>query len=63
MVPCSAKDGEGLQDLLTVTVGLAERFLEERLRDTLGDGEGTVLEMKDERGLGKQSTLFSIVGC
>tara|TARA_B100000212_G_scaffold33472_2_gene21805 strand:+ start:5195 stop:7021 length:1827 start_codon:yes stop_codon:yes gene_type:complete len=53
MVPCSAKDGEGLQDLLTVTVGLAERFLEERLRDTLGDGEGTVLEMKDERGLGK----------
>jgi len=53
MVPCSAKDGEGLQDLLTVTVGLAERFLDERLRDTLGDGEGTVLEMKDERGLGK----------
>ncbi len=53
MVPCSAKDGEGLQDLLTVTVGLAERFLEERLRDTLGDGEATVLEMKDERGLGK----------
>ena len=53
LVPCSAKDGEGLQDLLTVTVGLAERFLDERLRDTLGDGEGTVLEMKDERGLGK----------
>ena len=53
MVPCSAKDGEGLQDLLTVTVGLAERFLDERLRDTLGNGEGTVLEMKDERGLGK----------
>ena len=53
LVPCSAKDGEGLQDLLTVTVGLAERFLEERLRDTLGPGEGTVLEMKDEVGLGK----------
>ena len=55
MVPCSAKDGEGLQDLLTVTVGLAERFLEERLRDTLGDGEGTVLEMKDERGFRKNN--------
>ncbi len=53
LVPCSAKDGEGLQYLLTVTVGLAERFLDERLRDTLGDGEGTVLEMKEERGLGK----------
>ena len=53
IVPCSAKDGEGLQDLLTVTVGLAERFLEDRLTDTLGPGEGTVLEMKDEQGLGK----------
>ena len=27
LVPMSAKDGEGLQDLLAVTVGLAERFL------------------------------------
>ncbi|MDP6869898.1 MAG: translation initiation factor IF-2 [Candidatus Poseidoniaceae archaeon] len=53
LVPCSAKDGEGLQDLLTVTVGLAERFLENRLTDTLGCGEATILEMKDERGLGK----------
>ncbi len=53
VVPCSAKEGEGLQDLLAVTIGLAERFLDERLRDTLGPAEGTVLEMKDERGLGK----------
>lgn len=53
MVPCSAKDGEGLQDLLAIAVGLAERFLEERLIDTLGAAEATVLEMKDERGLGK----------
>jgi len=53
VVPCSAKEGEGLADLLAVTIGLAERFLEERLRDTLGPAEGTVLEMKDERGLGK----------
>jgi translation initiation factor 5B len=53
VVPCSAKEGEGMQDLLAVTVGLAERFLDERLRDTLGPAEGTVLEMKEERGLGK----------
>ena len=62
MVPCSAKEGEGLQDLLTVTVGLAERFLEERLRYTLGDGEATVLEMKDERGLGKTIDVILNLG-
>ena len=53
LVPMSAKDGEGLQDLLAVTVGLAERFLEDRLTDTLGTAEGTVLEMRDEVGMGK----------
>mgnify|MGYP001372107778 FL=1 len=53
LVPMSAKDGEGLQDLLAVTVGLAERFLEDRLTDTLGAAEGTVLEMRDETGMGK----------
>tara|TARA_B110000003_G_C16629558_1_gene526121 strand:+ start:483 stop:2405 length:1923 start_codon:yes stop_codon:yes gene_type:complete len=53
LVPMSAKDGEGLQDLLAVTVGLAERFLEDRLTDTLGAPEGTVLEMRDEIGMGK----------
>ena len=53
LVPMSAKDGEGLQDLLAVTVGLAERFLEDRLTDTLGAAEGTVLEMRDELGMGK----------
>ena len=61
LVPMSAKEGEGLQDLLTVTVGLAERFLEDRLTDTLGPAEGTILEMKDEIGMGKPSMLFSIV--
>ena len=53
LVPMSAKDGEGLQDLLAVTVGLAERFLEDRLTDTLAAAEGTVLEMRDEVGMGK----------
>lgn len=53
LVPMSAKEGEGLQDLLAVTVGLAERFLEDRLTDTLGAAQGTVLEMRDEVGMGK----------
>jgi len=53
LVPISAREGEGVQDLLTVVIGLAERYLEEKLTDIEGSGEGTVLEMKEERGLGK----------
>jgi translation initiation factor 5B len=53
LVPCSAKEGEGIQDLLAVTIGLAERYLAEQLEDVEGAAEATVLEMKEERGLGK----------
>ncbi len=53
VVPISAKEGEGIQDLLAVVIGMAERFLGDKLKDIDGPGEGTVLEMKEERGLGK----------
>ena len=53
MVPISAREGEGIQDLLAVVIGLAERYLTAQLTDIEGSGEGTVLEMKEERGLGK----------
>ena len=53
LVPISAKAGEGIQDLLAVVIGMAERFLGDKLTDIDGSGEGTVLEMKEERGLGK----------
>ena len=53
LVPCSAKEGEGIQDLLAVVIGLAERYLAEQLADVEGAAEATVLEMKEERGLGK----------
>jgi translation initiation factor 5B len=52
LVPLSAKTGEGIPDLLLVLVGLAQRFLEERLSTEDGPGVGTVLEVKEERGLG-----------
>ena len=61
-VPCSAKEGEGIQDLLAITVGLAERFLVERLKDIHGYGEGTILELKDEQGLGKTLDLILYKG-
>jgi translation initiation factor 5B len=52
MVPCSAKSGEGIPDLLLVLIGLAQRFLETQLATEEGPAEGTVLEVKEEKGLG-----------
>lgn len=52
IVPVSGKFGEALPDLLLILVGLAQRFLEQELRSEEGPGEGTVLEVKEERGIG-----------
>jgi len=53
LVPVSAKTGEGIADILMILVGLAQKFLEEELwTDETGPGEGTVLEIKEEKGLG-----------
>ncbi len=53
IIPMSAKLGVGIADLLLVLVGLAQKFLEKHLQTEEGPGEGTVLEVKEERGLGK----------
>jgi len=53
IVPVSAKTGEGLSEVLAVLAGLAQRFLEEELRvEVSGPARGTVLEVKEEVGLG-----------
>ncbi len=52
IVPVSAKTGEGVPDLLLVLIGLAQRFLESELNTEEGPGRGTILEVKEERGLG-----------
>jgi len=52
IVPVSAMTGEGIADLLIMLAGLAQRFLKERLFVREGEGKGTVLEVKEFRGLG-----------
>jgi len=53
VVPCSAMTGEGVPDLLTVMMGLSQRYMKEEMSiDTSGPGAGTVLEVKDEQGFG-----------
>src|SRR2546422_2706878 len=52
VVPVSAKFGEGIPDLLLMLIGLAQRFLEQQLATTDGPAVGTILEVKEEKGLG-----------
>ena len=52
IVPTSAKTGEGIPELLAVLVGLTQQYLRPRLRVTKGPAKGTVLEVKEEPGLG-----------
>jgi translation initiation factor 5B len=59
IVPISAKTGEGIPELLMVLVGLAQRFLEGKLHIESGPGKGTVLEVKEEVGLG--TTIDAII--
>jgi len=60
VVPVSAMTAEGIPDLLTVLMGLSQRFMREEMAiDVYGPGEGTVLEVKDERGFG--ATIDTVV--
>ena len=59
IIPISAKTGEGIPEILMTLVGLAQRFLEEKLNIEIGPGKGSVLEVKEEVGLGK--TIDAII--
>lgn len=53
LVPVSSKTGEGIPELLMVIAGLAQRFLEKSLEiDAAAGAKGTILEVKEEKGLG-----------
>ncbi len=52
IVPTSAKTGEGITELVAVLTGLTQQFLQSRLQTTKGPAKGTVLEVKEEVGLG-----------
>ncbi len=53
VVPVSAITGEGIPDLLTVMIGLSQRYMRDRMAiDVEGPGVGTILEVKEEKGFG-----------
>ena len=54
LIPTSVKEtGEGVPELFMILMGLAQRYLRDRLLLGEGSSEGTVLEIKEEKGLGK----------
>jgi len=54
LIPTSVKEtGEGVPELFMILMGLAQRYLRNRLLLGEGSSEGTVLEIKEEKGLGK----------
>lgn len=52
IVPVSAKTGEGIAELIMVITGLAQKYMEKQL-EVESTGKGVVLEVKEEKGLGK----------
>lgn len=53
IIPVSAKTKEGLSELLVLIAGLSQRFLQGSLEiEESGRGKGSVIEVKEEKGLG-----------
>ena len=53
IVPISAKTGEGVPELLAMLMGLAQQYLKEQLKiEEDAPAKGTILEVKEEVGLG-----------
>ncbi|MBT4110285.1 translation initiation factor IF-2 [Candidatus Woesearchaeota archaeon] len=60
IVPVSAETGQGIPEILMVLTGLAQKFLEKKLEiEETGNCKGTILEVKEEKGLG--TTLDAII--
>ncbi|MCL4447010.1 MAG: translation initiation factor IF-2 [Thermoplasmatales archaeon] len=62
IVPLSAKSGYGVPDLLMVLSGLAQTFLESQLRNEEETAEGTILEVREEKGMGEVSDAILYSG-
>ena len=52
LVPVSAKTGEGISELMAMLIGITQQYMVDHLRFSDGPARGTVLEVKEEPGLG-----------
>ena len=60
IIPLSAKTGQGIPELLAVLTVMAQKYLEQKLQiEEEANAKGTILEVKEEKGLG--TTLNAII--
>jgi translation initiation factor 5B len=52
IIPVSAKTGEGIPELLATLIGLTQQYMRKKLTVNTGPARGTVLEVKEEEGMG-----------
>ncbi|OYT35004.1 MAG: translation initiation factor IF-2 [Candidatus Aenigmarchaeota archaeon ex4484_52] len=54
-IPISAKTGEGVSDLISIVVGLSQKYLKKNLETnkTKSRGEGVIIEAKETKGVGR----------
>jgi len=58
VIPVSAKTGEGIAELLAVLAGLAQRYLQNRLRYAEGPARGVILELREQPGVGTAADVI-----
>ncbi|MCC7571008.1 translation initiation factor IF-2 [Candidatus Micrarchaeota archaeon] len=59
IIPASAKTGEGMAEILLYLSGISQKFLEQNLNiEVKGPGKGSILEVKEEKGLGTTVDLI-----
>ncbi len=59
IVPVSAKTGEGIAEAMMLLTGLSQKYLEKNLQiEVKGPGKASILEVKEEKGLGTSLDLI-----
>jgi len=63
IVPVSGQTGEGIAELLALIAGLSQKFLKDKLKvDIKKPAEGTILEIKDQKGMGTTADVIIYSG-
>ncbi|MBT3940627.1 translation initiation factor IF-2 [Candidatus Woesearchaeota archaeon] len=63
IVPVSGHTGEGIAELLAILTGLAQKFLHDKLEvDIKKPAKGTILEIKEEKGMGTTADVIIYEG-
>lgn len=63
IVPVSGVNNDGVADLIVLIAGLSQKFLKKRLIVNEDVGKGTILEVKNVKGMGNVADVILYDGC